>query len=447
MPHRPYSFLYLLLVLLFAAPADATTRRVPSEFPTIQAGIDAAIVGDTVLVAPGTYTGTGNFNINFNGRDIVLISEDGPEATIIDAQGGPFPNDRRVFVLISGETQAARIEGFTITGGRSYQTGPGGGGILCSPASPTIARCIIRENWAGEEEPYKQSSSMACGFGGGIYISGAPTPMTIVDCVIAENGANCGTGGAVWIENSQEVNFERCVIVQSRSIGLTLRSGAFRFTNCTIAYTVGGIGYGFEAALNATVLLERSVVWGNCLGIWIGSGTSVQAVCSVIDTSTVDGPGAITYMGANIFADPRFCSPRWCAPLPLLGDLGDYRVTAVSPCLPENNACGVLIGALGSCVATSVPSSPGFPEDAIWASPNPFSTSTSLSLGSALDRDATLNVFDTAGRRVRELRMPRSAAPVIWDGSDENGQRVAAGTYLLRLEGRQSSAGRVTILR
>ena len=43
--------------------------------------------------------------------------------------------------------------------------------------------------------------------------------------------------------------------------------------------------------------------------------------------------------------------------------------------------------------------------------------------------------------------MTRAAAPVMWDGADENGQSVAAGTYLLRLEGRQNLAGRVTVVR
>jgi hypothetical protein len=106
-----------------------------------------------------------------------------------------------------------------------------------------------------------------------------------------------------------------------------------------------------------------------------------------------------------------------------------------------------LIGAPGSCAATSVPPSFQPPDAAIWASPNPFSTSTVLSLNASLDRDATLSVFDAAGRRVREFRMTSTATPVIWDGADDHGQRVAAGTYLLRLDGRRDLAGRVTVVR
>jgi hypothetical protein len=122
-------------------------------------------------------------------------------------------------------------------------------------------------------------------------------------------------------------------------------------------------------------------------------------------------------------------------------------VQGLSAALPENNPCGVLIGALGSCAATSVPPSFQPPDESIWASPNPFSTSTSLSLGAALDRDATLSVFDVAGRRVREFRMTPTTAPVVWDGADETGQRVAAGAYFLRLDGRLDHAGRVTVVR
>ena len=50
------SYLFLLGLLLLASPAESTLRRVPAQYPTIQSGINAAGIGDTVLVSPGTYS-------------------------------------------------------------------------------------------------------------------------------------------------------------------------------------------------------------------------------------------------------------------------------------------------------------------------------------------------------------------------------------------------------
>src|SRR5262249_45082528 len=71
------------MMLAAAAGANAaSTIHVPLDKPGIQAGIDAAVNGDTVLVAPGTYLE----NINFHGKAITVISEQGSALTIIDGQ-------------------------------------------------------------------------------------------------------------------------------------------------------------------------------------------------------------------------------------------------------------------------------------------------------------------------------------------------------------------------
>ena len=63
--------------------SDPSVIYVPADYSTIQAGINAASDRDTVKVASGTY----EENINFNGKNIVLIGED-KHNTIIN--GGLF---------------------------------------------------------------------------------------------------------------------------------------------------------------------------------------------------------------------------------------------------------------------------------------------------------------------------------------------------------------------
>ena len=85
--------LALLLVFALANETKAATIHVPADQPTIQAAIDAAAGGDTVLVAPGTYYE----DINFNGKIITVTSEQGAAATVIDA-GGSRPSSHSLRV-------------------------------------------------------------------------------------------------------------------------------------------------------------------------------------------------------------------------------------------------------------------------------------------------------------------------------------------------------------
>ena len=152
------------IVLLMAPCTWAKTIHVPADSSTIQAGINGAVDGDTVLVADGVYTGEGNKNIDFLGKAIVVRSVNGPEVTVIDCE-----NNGSGFFFHNNEGSDSKLNGFTITNGFAGE----GAGICCWNASPTISNCIIRGNGA-----YAPEWGEACG--GGISCEVA----TIINCMI-----------------------------------------------------------------------------------------------------------------------------------------------------------------------------------------------------------------------------------------------------------------------
>ena len=156
-------------LLTVGSAAAATVINVPADQPTIQAAINAAVNGDTVLVAPGTYLE----NINFLGKAITVASAKGPKVTIIDGQ-----QMNSVVVFVNQETITSVLNGFTIQNGNATTFGSGGGISMPFTASATITGNIITGN-------------QGC-TGGGIYADGG-SPV-VKDNVIENNVANCGGG-------------------------------------------------------------------------------------------------------------------------------------------------------------------------------------------------------------------------------------------------------------
>ncbi len=173
---RAIAFTSVFVAVAFL-PASATVINVPGDYPTIQEGIDASSDGDTVLVADGTYTGDGNREIDFGGRAIVVMSENGPEVTIIDCEGAG-----RGFYFFGGEDSTSVLQGFTITNGSALS----GGGIYNYSSSPTVTNCTFTGNSADSR-------------GGGMWIENSSA--TITNCTFAGNSAYY-RGGGMWIEYS-----------------------------------------------------------------------------------------------------------------------------------------------------------------------------------------------------------------------------------------------------
>jgi hypothetical protein len=83
--------------------------------------------------------------------------------------------------------------------------------------------------------------------------------------------------------------------------------------------------------------------------------------------------------------------------------------------------------------------------------PNPFGGSTVIRFSIPRSQHVNLDIFDATGRRVARLldgHLPAGSSEAVWDGRDDDGRRVAPGTYFCGLaaeDGRR--VGRLTLIK
>lgn len=476
----------LVVALTFAGPAHATTYLVrpdgTGDFPTIQAALNAAIGGDTVLLADGTFTGPGNRDLSFLGKAITLRSQGGSPATcVIDCQGTAVAPHRGISA-IDAEGGASVLNGVTIRNGYDPAAG---GGMLCTGAAPTITDCVFRACFGdlggavacrGAAAPsFSRCRFEADSAGIGAAISASDTASPSFDaCVFSQNHAgieaggisleyhasavvrdclfadNVGTyrGGGLLANDYSTVDVTGCTFVGNTAVGSTGSGGGGAyccaesrgyFRNCTFQANFGYQGAQLCCGCQAIATLE------NCLltfghhgaGVFCWSSGEAHLTCSdVYGNAAGDWFGCIASqygVDGNISEDPVYCDLQ----------ARDLTLHAGSPCLdghhPTGNACG-LIGAWGLGCPTEdapedAPSTPGWQLAIAGANPCAGSTWIACRIPDGT-RAATLAVFDLAGRSVRALAPAGLAGGthrIPWDGNDDLGRPVAAGVYLVRL--------------
>jgi len=354
----------------------------------LQPAMTAAVSGDEIWVAEGTYkptvlvvqtdSRTATFQLKsgvalyggFAGTETVRGQRDWTwHETVLSGDIGTTgdSSDNSYHVVTgSGTDDTAVFDGFTVTAGNADSTNPSGdinywgGGMVSVLGSPTVSNCTFTENTASAGGGMANIGNGAdsivtrCTFignsailliGGGMGNFEYASP-TVSYCTFDSNTA-AAWGGGMGIKYSNPLTVTHCVFVGNSDGLALLDSGNLTLTNCTFTENTG---VGMWVATNGTAdityctVTENTNASGTGYGIYIGKGTVTLGATVVANNKELLGAdiqGNITSSGYNLVNDPTDCTGLASTDItgldPLLGPLADNGGPTLTHALLPNS--------------------------------------------------------------------------------------------------------------
>jgi len=456
----------------FASGTNANIINVPSQHPTVQAGINASSNGDTVLVQPGVYME----NINFRGKKIVLTSlyyQTGNlsfiQSTVINGSNPQNPDTASCVIINNHEDSTTVLQGFTLTGGTGTkwtdEHGAGlfreGGGLLIQYSNPVIQNNIITGNSAVTGGVFSTG-------GGGVRI-GDSYPR-FLNNVVTNNTARYGAGVVLNYTGGEYKN--NLIFKNYGSLDFGAGTGVWvngfftriiSLINNTVAGNSAVSGNpGIYGNGGVVAVIRNNIIWGNTSpnNVQIASGNFTVRYCNVqggyngagninvppdFDTTNyylkstsacIDkGDSSIIYNDPADLINPS--NAMWPARGTLRNDIGAYGG-------PGSNRIANTVVGINNLNSATGPL--GFQLNQNY--PNPFNPKTKIiyELQVSNDELVSLKIFDVLGNEVAELVNEKQNAgnySVIFDGSN-----FPSGVYFYKLKtGQQSEVKRMMLIK